>query len=328
VRIAMTVGEAGRREGVLREVIREEKLDTDAPLVEFTEKTGVINSDLTIGIDVAGAVSLIANEGLCYRGVQLMGSGFIVTPSEAEHLGLGKRPGLENYIREYRNGRDLTSRPRGVLVIDLFGLDADEVRERFPEVYQHVKLQVKEKIVRKNGKDLKVGRDWNNRESYKEKWWIFGEPRVELRSALRGLERYIATVETAKHRVFQFLEKSILPDNMLVVVAMDDAFTLGILSSRTHMVWTMEQGGTLEDRPRYTKSRCFDPFPFPDANDLQKQRIRDKAEDLDEHRKRVLKEHIGLTLTGLYNVLAELRKEHHQTRSIRPTARYSMTARC
>ena len=53
-------------------------------------------------------------------------------------LGLGKRPGLENHIRPYRNGRDLTGKPRGVMVIDLFGLEADEVRQSFPEVYQHV----------------------------------------------------------------------------------------------------------------------------------------------------------------------------------------------
>ena len=59
---------------------------------------------------------------------------FIVTPNEASVLGLGKREGLEKHIRAYRNGRDLTAHPRGVMVIDLFGLDADEVRGRFPEV--------------------------------------------------------------------------------------------------------------------------------------------------------------------------------------------------
>ncbi|HEY1613800.1 MAG TPA: DNA methyltransferase [Rhizomicrobium sp.] len=312
VRIAMTVGEAGRRDGLLREVIREEKLDTDAPLIEFQERTGFINPDLTIGVDVVGAMPLLANGGLCHRGVQLMGSGFIVTSSEAENLGLGKREGLENHIREYRNGRDLTAHSRGKMVIDLFGLDADEVRERFPEIYQHAKLEVKEKIVRNatSGKEEKVGRDWNHRESYKKNWWIFGEPRVELRSALAGLERYIATVETTKHRVFQFLGKSILPDNMLVAIASDDASTLGILSSRIHMVWALRAGGWLGmgNDPRYSKSRCFDPFPFPDADDLQRQRIRDLAEDLDAHRKRVLQEHSALTLTGLYNVLEELRQ--------------------
>lgn len=303
VRIAMTVGEAGTREGVLREAIREENLDTDSPLIEFKESTGVINSDLTIGADVTSALPLRANEGICSPGIKLHGDGFIVTPAQAEHLGLGKREGLETYIRQYRNGRDLTARPRGVMVIDLFGLDAGDVRERFPEVYQHLKLTVKSQRDKQAKKS-----PTKDAESYATNWWTFGKPRQELRPALRGLDRYIATVETTKHRVFQFLDASILPDNMLVVIASDDAYTLGVLSSRIHVVWTAQQGGTLEDRPRYTKSHCFDPFLFPAATDLQKQCICDLAEELDRQRKRVLKEHPALTLTGLYNVLEELRK--------------------
>lgn len=121
------------------------------------------------------------------------------------------------------------------------------------------------------------------------------------------LTRYIATVETAKHRVFQFLGATILPDNMLVAIGSDDAYTLGVLSSRIHVVWTLAQGATLEDRPRYSKSRCFDPFPFPATDDLQQQRIRAIAEDLDAHRKSVLSQHGHLTLTGLYNALEPLR---------------------
>jgi hypothetical protein len=308
VRIAMTVAEVGAAEGSLQEVIDETALDTDAPRITFEDSFGSIHADLTIGVDVTLAKSLLSNEGISSPGVKLHGAGFIISRQEAEHLGLGNRPGLERYIREYRNGRDLTTRPRGVLVIDLFGLKEEEIRKQFPEIYQHVKLEVKEKIeINKKGEQEFVGRDWNNRESYKEKWWIFGEPREELRPALADISRYIATVETTKHRLFQFLDKTILPDNMLIAIASNDAANLGILSSRIHVVWTLAQGGTLEDRPRYTKSQCFDPFAFPDANNIQKQTIRVIAEELDAHRKRVLVEHPNLTLTGLYNVLEMLR---------------------
>jgi hypothetical protein len=175
VRIAMTVGEAGTREGVLRDVTREAGLETDAPTIELTEFAGTINSDLTVGADVTKAKPLLANEGLSSPGVKLHGAGFIVTPQVAEHLGLGRRSGLEQHIREYRNGRDLTSRPRGVMVIDLFGLDDDDVRHLFPEAYQHIATTVKPE------------RDKNNRETYKTNWWIFGEPRRELRPALDRL---------------------------------------------------------------------------------------------------------------------------------------------
>jgi hypothetical protein len=114
---------------------------------------------------------------------------------------------------------------------------------------------------------------------------------------------------TAKHRVFQFLDASILPDQMLVITASDDAFLLGVLSSRLHVVWALAAGGRLGvgNDPRYNKTRCFEPFPFPAASDEQKQTIRALAEQLDAHRKRQQALHPDLTLTGMYNVLEKLR---------------------
>jgi hypothetical protein len=154
-----------------------------------------------------------------------------------------------------------------------------------------------------------IGRDANSRESYRSNWWIFGEPRKDLRPVLAGLTRFIATVETSRHRFFQYLDVSVLPDNKIVCVGLEDAFNLGVLSGRAHATWALRAGGWIGagNDPVYVKTSCFDPFPFPAANDLQKQRIRTVAEDLDAHRKRVLAEHPHLTLTGLYNVLEKLR---------------------
>ena len=163
VRIAMTVATAGRFEGVLREVVREAKLDTDQPEIELSAKPGRINSDLTVGADVTSVAALRANEGLSCPGVKLHGAGFIVTYRQAEHLGLGKRPGLERHIKEYRNGRDLTGTPRHKMVIDLFGLEADEVRQLFPEVYQHLLSEVRYKINEK-GKNRKRTQNWSRME--------------------------------------------------------------------------------------------------------------------------------------------------------------------
>ena len=130
-----------------------------------------------------------------------------------------------------------------------------------------------------------------------------------MRAALVGLTRYIATVMTAKHRVFQFLDAEILPDQMLVCIALDDAYALGVLSSRVHVVWALAAGGRLGvgNDPRYNKTRCFEPFPFPVATPDQQARIRELAETLDAHRKRQQAAHPALTLTGMYNVLEKLR---------------------
>ncbi len=298
VRIAMSIGAAGDHPGALEQVTAERDAEGEGRAVEAKRSTGKLFADLKVGADVAGASPLISNGTLGHRGVQVIGSGFIVTPEEAEGLGLGRIPGIEKHIREYRNGRDITQSSRGVMVIDLFGLTTEETRTRFPEAYQWIIERVKPE------------REQNNRETYRKNWWIFGEPRKDMRPALSGLSRYIATVETSKHRFFTFLDESILPDNMLVNIAVENAFLLGILSSRIHSVWALAAGGRLGigNDPRYNKSRCFETFPFPEATEPQKTQIRDLAEQIDAHRKRQQQQHPGLTLTGLYNALEKIRQ--------------------
>ncbi|WP_092778065.1 class I SAM-dependent DNA methyltransferase [Jannaschia pohangensis] len=304
VRIAMTVGRLGNHPGRLLTVDREQKSEAEAEgrAVSLSVEKGKIFANLRIGADVAGAKPLKANDGISSPGVKLHGAGFIVTPAEARALGLGTVPGLENHIRDYRNGRDLTATPRGVMVIDLFGLSEKEVRERFPAVYQHVFDRVKpERDERaKNSKDSAA---------YARLWWLHGKPRQMLRPALQGLPRYIATVETTKHRTFQFLGSNTLPDNMLIAIGSDDAAMISILSSRVHVAWALTAGGRLGfgNDPRYNKSKCFDPFPFPDLTDPQRTRLRALGEELDAHRKAQQAQHPKLTLTQMYNVLEKLR---------------------
>jgi hypothetical protein len=91
------------------------------------------------------------------------------------------------------------------------------------------------------------------------------------------------------------------------------------MSSRLHVVWALRAGGTLEDRPRYNKTACFDPFPFPaDVPDNLKYRIRNDAEKLDALRKKVLAEHLDITLTGLYNALEAIRVAEREKTAIEP----------
>ncbi len=299
VRIAMTVGAAGNRAGRLLTVATEsrEKSEADGRQVTFDHQIGKVFANLQIGADVAGAKPLLANERLAYRGVQVIGSGFIVSPEKAHELGLGTIDGADRHIREYRNGRDLTASPRGVMVIDLFGLSEVQAKQRFPAIFQHVLDNVKPE------------RDQNNREGYRKNWWIHGEPRRDMRPALDGLPRYIATVETMKHRIFQFLDASVLPDNKLIVLCISEPERLAILSSRLHVCWSLAAGSWLGvgNDSVYAKTKTFDPFPFPNLTDEQRTRLRALGEELDAHRKRQQASHPKLTLTQMYNVLEKLR---------------------
>jgi hypothetical protein len=295
VRITMTVVSAGSSSGTVWSVLDEKKLDTDEPLITFARQTGKINSDLTAGADITGVVEIRANANICSPGVKLHGAGFMVSPSVAIDLGLGTRRDLDKHIRPYCHGRDIMQRSRGLMVIDLDGLSAAQVRQSFPEVYQHLLRTVKPE------------RDRNNEQYRRINWWLFGRRNTLYRGFTAGLARYIVTPETSKHRIFTFVDGNVIADNMVVNFGFDDAYFLGVLSSRIHVVWTLMQGATLEDRPRYTKSLCFDPFPFPAATEATKSRIRALAEELDRTRKDALLAHPELTLTTLYNVLDKLR---------------------
>ena len=66
VRIAMTVAQRGRHEGVLaRSRLTKRNSTRTSPKIELSAKPGRINADLTVGVDVRSAEALCANEGLC-----------------------------------------------------------------------------------------------------------------------------------------------------------------------------------------------------------------------------------------------------------------------
>jgi hypothetical protein len=155
---------------------------------------------------------------------------------------------------------------------------------------------------------VKPEREQNPRESKRKKWWVLGENQPAMRAALKDLSRYIATAEVSKFRHFHLFPTSVLSEGTVIVVALDDTFYLGVLSSSIHGVWALSTGSDLGgNTPRYNKTRCFDTFPFPDATEEQKSQICTIAENVDAHRKCHQSLHPTLTITDMYNVLEKLR---------------------
>ena len=297
VRISMTVAEKGRKDGVLQQVISEQPGDGEGVLIELDETHGRITASLRTGVDLNRAVELSANANLCAVGMKTIGAAFQVDRECALRLGLETVPGIEKHIRPYLNGRDLLHESRGIYIVDFFGLPLQDVMSRFPAAYQHLFLNAKPE------------REQNRNAQFAKLWWVIGHPRQAFREFTRGLQRYIATVETSKHRIVTFLPSVTTPDSTLVTFGFDDAYALGVLSSRIHVVWALATGGRLGvgNDPRYNKTRCFETFPFPTATEAQQTHIRDLAERLDTHRKRQQAQHPKLTFTDLYNVLEKLR---------------------
>ncbi len=294
VRIAMTVGAAGLHEGTLLEVIDEIPHEDGSSDVTLKASRGRISPDLTVGADIAGTQALKANHGLANPGVQLSGQGFVVTPEE---LGFFSEKTKAGILRRYITGRDLMQEERELYVLDTFGLSLEELRSSYPDAFQRLHDRVRPE------------RLTNPRDKYREEWWIHAEPRGRFRLALQGLKRFVVTSRTSRHRVFQFLTPQYLPESKVLVLAFEDAFALGVLSSRIHVLFANKAGGWLGvgNDSTYNHSDCLEKFPFPICGEAEKERIRALAEALDAHRKRVQAQHPGLTLTGMYNVLEKLR---------------------
>jgi len=299
VRISMTVCDTNPDpNGHLLEVIKETETGRDAVEVSLRERIGEIHPDLRIGAKINEIAPLSSNDALCSVGMKTIGSGFQISLDKARSLGYPCNFDGRQLIRPYLNGRDLLQESREIFVIDLFGMTEAQVQDAAPDIYQHLLDTVKPERLQ------------NRNAIFARDWWIIGHPRQVFRKATMGISRYIATVETAKHQIFSFLKTSIAPDSTIVTFALSDAFHLGVLSSRVHVAWSLAAGGRLGvgNDPRYNKTKCFDPFPFPACSPEAMDKIRQLGERLDAHRKRQQEQHPGLTMTGMYNVLEALRE--------------------
>ncbi len=295
VRIALAVASQEDSIGVVEKCIKEYKLDGGDYQIQFQTLSGLISADLTIGPNVASSKPLESNKSIAFQGVKLGGAGFLLD-EETANLWKSENPHIESILKTLVAGSDLTKRKPKRICIDTFGLSKDELKSNYPQAYQKLLNEVKPL------------RDISRRQSYRELWWIFMEPRTNLRNSFLDISKYIATSEVSKYRFFVFEDvESTIPDGSLAIISQMNNYTFGIVSSLIHITWTLSQGGILGPTPRYNKTRCFETFPFPTPTDPQKATIRTLAERLDAHRKRQQAQHPKLTMTGMYNVLEKLR---------------------
>jgi len=297
VRIAMTSCVKGEGVGRLS-VVKSARRKKGQTLLEFEDHTAPINVDLTIGPNVAAAKRLKANSGICWMGVKMSGEGFKFGALDRERFLTAGVPG--DRMPMVIAGADVTERQSETFAFDFFDIGSQsELADQYPVAFQHLYDHVKPE------------RDQNDREQYRRNWWRFAETRPRLRSSIRGLRRYIVTSETSSNRFFKFVRATgALADGSVIVIASEDAHMLGLVSSRAHELWAIRAGGRMGvgDDPRYQNEVCFDPFPFPPADNANLfRRIKIAARKLDRLRRKVLTRHEDLTLTKLYNTVEALR---------------------
>ena len=218
-----------------------------------------INADLSrsesadAAIDVTRATRLPANRDVCFIGGMKKGR-FDVERNVAQQWLRLPNPGTAPnaaVLSPWMNGLDVTRRSQDMWIVD-FGIDMPlNEAMLFEAPFAHVADAVK------------PARDEVRSELERARWWLHARPAPDLRAAVAGLRRYCATARVAKHRLFVWLRSPVVIDGQLVVTARADDTTFGVLHSRLHELWSLRLGTSLEDRPRYTPTTCFETFPFP-----------------------------------------------------------------
>lgn len=272
--------------------------------------TAAIYADLSSGVNLTRALSLLENEHLMFQGTIKVGS-FELAPSLAAVMltSTGNPNGRPNsdVVKPWLNGSDATDRSRRYFIID-FGVDMPlEQASEYVVPFEHVRELVmpQRQLVR--------------RKNHRERWWIHAESRPGLRRAIQPLSRFIVTPRVAKHRVFLWASSGTIPDSRLYAIAREDDYFFGVLHSRPHEAWSLATSSRHGDgneggRPTYNNTTCFETYPFPwppghePTDDVRVTAIADAACELVEKRDRWLNpegateaELKKRTLTNLYN---------------------------
>ena len=278
---------------------------TEVPRHVDGEIVSSINSDLTGTVDLTMAIPLMENAGICVRASEKGGP--FELPSDEAHMMLQSPYNINSrsnadVLRPWATAIDILRRPRGMWIID-FGVGtsveiASEFERPFAYAYRHIYPE----------------RQQNSEPRTRQHWWLHRRSAVDMRVAVANLGRFIVTPVTAKHRVFVWLSQPTLPDITLTVFAREDDYFFGVLHARPHELWSLRMGTTLEDRPRYTPTTCFETYPFPwppgkePEGDPRVEAIAEAARELVERRDRWLNpegaseaELKKRTLTNLYN---------------------------
>ncbi len=221
---------------------------------------GSIHADLTpasadgSSADLTTAKALSEAAGTCFMGASKKAPFDIDGPTARDWVCQPNPHGKSNaeVVRPLCNGIDLTRRWGDRWIVD-FGTRMSEADATLFEAPYAYVAGVVRPIATKNS-DKQVARNW----------WRHARPRVDMRTALAPLSRYIITAAVAKHRTFVWMQSSVLPDQATLATARSDDTTFGILHSRFHELWSLRMCTWLGvgNDPRYTPNLLRN-LPFP-----------------------------------------------------------------
>ncbi len=255
---------------------------------------GAITASLRAGSSRPDPSRLVANRGISFQGPIPAGMGFIVDADEAKSLLDDDTADYSKVVRRYVMGDDVANDPAQEptrWIID-FGSRSLEDAAHWPRALEIVHDRVR------------PGRLVNRDRGFRDRWWLFGRPRGEMRTAIGSLDRCVAANRVGKRLYFIWFDTRWCPGDKIVVFSIDDDFGLGTLISSPHVAWAWLLSSTLKADLNYTPTSAFETFPWPQPDDVRRDAVAETTRRLISRRSEIcLERQIGLT--KLYNEVDE-----------------------
>jgi hypothetical protein len=250
-----------------------------------------INPFFEEGLDLGEPQQLVENAGMIFEGYKPLGDGFFV--SKAHHIQMiaSDAKNLE-VLKPFINGQEVNDRPdqspeKNIIYFRSWPIDR---AQKYIEPFRIVESTMPQ------------ARATQNRESNRDRWWIYGEARPALSLKLESSNLCFVVARTTKYLNFSASPTDIIFSEALKVFTTDRWDHYAVVQSTIHEVWARKYSGALETRLRYSPSDCFETFAFP-AGQWQTPNpdLATIGERYHEHRRDFMLR-LWLGLTDIYNL--------------------------
>ncbi|MEC7987257.1 MAG: type IIL restriction-modification enzyme MmeI [Myxococcota bacterium] len=270
-----------------------------------TQRVSYINSQLENQQEWEDPKPIADNQNKSFCGLKIYGEGFVLFPEQRARL-IQADPKNSECIFPYMRGEELNNHPLQIPTRYVINFDSRSLPEakKWPSLLQVVQERVKPE------RDLL--KDTNATQRKRRKfWWQYGSRSTGLYQAIQPLSRCLACSAHSQHWLIAFLPTKLVFSQGLRILAFDRYSDFAILQSQVHEWWARRMGSTLCLGMRYTPSTCFETFPFPVLDPIQRDELEEKGKALYKKRANIMKKyHIGMT--QCWNRLINPNNPHHE----------------
>lgn len=250
----------------------------------------IINAFFEDSEDAGEPKILPENASSVYQGSIFLGDGFLLAHEEADKLiEIDQRN--KEVIFPVINGQEVNNGPEqvpGRSIINFHDWGIDRAR-KFDLPFNIVEEKVK------------PFRATQNRARNRDIWWIYAEHRPGLTRNLGPLHRCFVAAATTKYLNFSAAPTNYVFLNTLYVFTTDRWDLYSVVQSTLHEVWARKYSGALKQDLRYSPSKCFDTFPFPEGLWTTANKDLEAIGERYHKHRRVLMHSLWLGLTDIYN---------------------------